>query len=144
MAVTISPLARKLSLKKATRALILAMPPGYLDLLSPLPEDVTISQKVSGHYPFIQLFASQKADIQKQAPALLAHAAPDAIVWITYPKRTSGVTSDLSREEVWDAMSPFGWRPVSAVSIDSIWSGLRFRPIADVKSKKRTSSAAHP
>jgi hypothetical protein len=139
MAVATSSLAKKLALKKATRALILDMPPGYLDLLSPLPEDVTISQKVSGHFSFIQLFASQKADIQKQAPALLAHAAPDAIVWITYPKKTSGVKSDLSREEIWDAMSPFGWRPVSAISIDDVWSGLRFRPVADVKSKKRAS-----
>jgi hypothetical protein len=64
---------------------------------------------------------------------LLKHAALCALVWITYPKKTWGVESDLSREEVWDAMSATGWRPVTQIAIDEVWSGLRFRPAADVK-----------
>ena len=53
-------------------------------------------------------------------------------MWITYPKKTSGVESDLSREEVWDAMAATGWRPVAQVAIDEVWSALRFRPIEDM------------
>ena len=57
------------------------------------------------------------------------------MVWITYPKKTSCVESDLSREAVWAAMEGTGWRPVSQIAIDEIWSALRFRPIEDVKKR---------
>jgi hypothetical protein len=47
-----------------------------------------------------------------------------------------GSNIDLSREEVWAAMEGTGWRPVSQIAIDDVWSALRFRPIHDVKSRK--------
>ena len=68
-------------------------------------------------------------------PKLLKSAAPGALVWITYPKKTSGVESDLSREEVWAAMEGTGWRPVSQIAIDEVWSALRFRPIEVVRKR---------
>ncbi len=136
MQIAPNPLAKKLGIKNGMRALVISAPPGYLDLLAPLPEGVVISDAMRGAHEFVQFFAVRKSEIQKSAPALLKHAVRGAIVWITYPKKTSGVESDLSREEVWEAMSGTGWRPVSAVSIDHVWSGLRFRPTEDVKSKK--------
>lgn len=129
-------IVKKLGLKPRMRALVLRAPSGYLNSLSPLPDQVEISEDFGGLHEFVQLFAMKKSDIASSAKKILQSAAPGALVWISYPKRASGLHSDLSREIVWAAMEGTGWRPVSQIAIDEVWSALRFRPIADVKSRK--------
>jgi predicted SnoaL-like aldol condensation-catalyzing enzyme len=129
-------IVKKLRLKPGMRALVLGAPSGYVNSLSPLPDQVEVSQNLGGPHEFVQLFATRKSEITKSAKKLLQSAAPGALVWVTYPKKTSGVESDLSREEVWAAMEGTGWRPVSQIAIDEVWSALRFRPTQDVKSRK--------
>jgi hypothetical protein len=131
-----SSTVKKLGLKSGMRALVLGAPSDYLNSLEPLPDRVEVSQSLAGTHDFVQFFATWKAEITKSANKLLRSAAPGAVVWITYPKKTSGVESDLSREEVWAAMGNTGWRPVSQIAIDDVWSALRFRPTQDVKSRK--------
>ncbi len=137
--MTINPIARKLGLKPGMRALIVNAPEEYLKWLAPLPEGVTVSHAIAGTHEFVQFFAVRRAEITKAAPSLLKHAAAGAYLWITYPKKTSGVASDLSRDVVWDAMIPTGWRPVTQIAIDDVWSALRFRPVEDVKIRKKAS-----
>ena len=132
----INPTVKKLGLKPGMRALVIAAPSGYLKSLAPLPKGVVISEAMDGTHEFVQFFATRKSDIEKSSSKLLKTAVPGALVWITYPKKTSGVESDLSREAVWAAMEGTGWRPVSQIAIDEIWSALRFRPTEDVKSRK--------
>jgi hypothetical protein len=115
----------------------MAAPAGYVHRLTPLPEGVEIATEPAGTYMFVQIFATRMAEVEKSAPGLLQRSAPGAVVWITYPKKTSGVESDLSRDVLAAAMIDKGWRPVSIVALDEVWSALRFRPIADVKSKPR-------
>jgi len=118
------------------RALVISAPSGYIDSLVPLPDRVEVSESLGSAHDFVQFFATKKSEIAKSAKKLLQSAGPGALVWITYPKKTSGVDSDLSREAVWAAMEGTGWRPVSQIAIDEIWSALRFRPIQEVKSRK--------
>ena len=127
---------KKLGLKSGMRALVVGAPSGYLDSLAPLPDRVEVSESLGSAHDFVQFFATKKSEIAKSAKKLLQSAVPGALVWITYPKKTSGVGSDLSREAVWAAMGGTGWRPVSQIAIDEIWSALRFRPTQDVKSRK--------
>jgi hypothetical protein len=131
-----NPISKKLGLKPGMRVLVVAAPSGYLKSLAPLPEGVVISEAVGGTHEFVQFFVTKRAAIEKSAKNLLKSAAPGALVWITYPKKASGVESDLSREVVWAAMEVTGWRPVSQIAIDEVWSALRFRPSEDVKSRK--------
>lgn len=125
-------LAKKLGIKPGMRALVLGAPADFMEKLAPLPEGVVVAEAGGSAAQFLQLFATRKAEISKLAPRLLQQALPGALVWITYPKKTSGVESDLSREEVWNAMAPTGWRPVTQIAIDEVWSALRFRPVEDV------------
>jgi predicted SnoaL-like aldol condensation-catalyzing enzyme len=131
-----SSIVKKLGLKPGMRALVFGAPSGYLDSLAPLPDRVEVSQNLGSTHEFVQFFATKKSEITKSATKLLQSAAPGALVWVTYPKKTSGVESDLSREAVWAAMEGTGWRPVSQIAIDSVWSALRFRPTEDVNSRK--------
>src|SRR3954463_6692175 len=99
-----NPLIKKLGLKPQMRAVVIAAPLGFVRALSPLPEGVTVSDSLPGPYDFVQLFARVKLDIEKIAQKLVKSASPNGLLWITYPKKTSGVPSDLSREIVWAAM----------------------------------------
>jgi hypothetical protein len=130
--MNVNAIAKKLGMKASMRALLIAAPTGYLEMLAPLPEDVVVSDVMKGTHQFVQFFATRKSEIKKSVPMLLKHAAPGALFWITYPKKTSGVESDPSREMVWDAMSGTGWRAVSQIAIDKVWSALRFRPEEEV------------
>jgi hypothetical protein len=122
------PVARKLGMNPGMRALIVAPPPGYLKLLTPLPEGLTVSSRADGTYPFVQLFATRLSEIRKFARQLSKYAAPNALVWISYPKKTSQTNSELSRDRIREAMRGTGWRSVSIIAIDQVWSALRFRP----------------
>jgi hypothetical protein len=135
--VTTNPLVRKLGIKPGMRALVVGAPPVYLKMLAPLPEGVVVTSTANGTYPFVQLFATSLADIGKSVPYLLKHAARGALLWSAYPKKTSGIESDLSRDLISKAMSGTGWRPVSIIAIDEVWSALRFRPMGDVKTKRK-------
>ena len=129
-------IVKKLGLKPGMRALVLDAPSGYMKSLAPLPDRVEVSQNLGSTHEFVQFFVMKKSDIAKSAKKLLQSTTPGALVWITYPKKASGVDSDLSREAVWAAMAGTGWRPVSQIAIDEVWSALRFRPTQDVKSRK--------
>jgi hypothetical protein len=131
-------LVKKLGLKPGMRALVLGVPSGYMNSLAPLPDRVEVSLSLGSAHEFVQFFATKKSEITKSAKKLLQSAAPDVLVWITYPKKTSGVESDLSREGVWAAMEGTGWCPVSQIAIDDVWSALRFRPNQDVKFARQT------
>jgi hypothetical protein len=135
--MTTNPIVKKLRIKPGMRALVMAAPDGYVRRLAPLPEGVEITTKPTGTYPFIHMFTTRVAEIEKSVPALLRCAAPEALFWIAYPKKTAGIDSDLSRDILAAAMIDMGWRPVSIVALDEVWSALRFRPIADVKGKKK-------
>jgi hypothetical protein len=130
-----NPIAKKLGMKDGMRTLMVNAPAEYEKMLEPLPAGLSISNALKSTYPFVQYFVTSKAELTEFAPQLLMHAAPGAIVWITYPKKTSGVKSDLYREAVWDAMSGTGWGPVSSVAIDDVWSGLRFRAVSEIRSR---------
>jgi len=133
-------IARKLGLNPGMRALIISPPPGYLKLLRPRTEGLAVFPKTGVAYPFVQVFATRLSDLRKFAKKLSKYATLNALVWISYPKQTSRLKGDLSRDLIREAMNGPGWRAVSIVAIDDVWSALRFRPAGQVgsRSKSRT------
>ena len=136
-----NPVARKLGMNRGMSALVVAPPPGYLKLLMSTPEELIVSSRAYGKYPFVQVFATRLPEIRRFAQKLSKHAAPNALVWISYPKKTSKLAGDLSRDVIRKAMSSAGWRAVSIVAIDGVWSALRFRPAGQVGSRWKRSPA---
>lgn len=135
-AVEPNPLAKKLGMKPVVRALIVASPAGYLERLAPLPDGASVVSAVSGKHQFVQVFARRLDEVREAMPKLLPSAEDGAMVWVAYPKKSSGMSSDLSRGAVCAEVVKLGWLPVSIVALDEVWSALRFRPEEDVKSKR--------
>ncbi len=128
-----TPLHKKLRLHTIQKALILNAPQGYLDLLGELPEGVIVSQQAEGKFEFVHLFVKDSAEYQSLAPIALEAIEYDGLLWISYPKKSAKIKSDLSREILWEMTKGTGIRPVTQISIDETWSALRFRPEEEVK-----------
>ncbi len=125
-------LARKLLLKPGLRAVILNAPEGYRERLDPLPEGVEVAEKPTGRFDFVQLFVKDSKELKRLASKAIRARKPDGLLWICYPKRSSGVETDLTRDVLWELVQDTGLVGVSLVSIDDVWSAMRFRPAEDV------------
>ena len=121
-------LAQKLGIKKGMRVLVDNAPEGYIELLKPLPKGAVVVTTGSGELAFLQLFLRNL-----QEPELLTPERPAAsgkgLLWITYPKQSSGSESGLSRDVIRESLLRIGWRAVAIVAVDDTWAALRFRPI---------------
>ncbi len=119
---------KKLGIRTGQRLLILNAPAGYVERLEDLPEGVEVSYQRGGEHDFVHLFVKDSSELRQLGPVALAAVSYDGLLWLSYPKKSSKVDTDLSREVMWQLMEGTGWRPVSQISIDEVWSALRFRP----------------
>jgi hypothetical protein len=136
-----SKLAKKLQIKPAHRVLLVNAPANYNDLLQPLPREAQLLTKAEGTYDVIQLFVMNSKDLQRDLLWLQDHLRPDTIFWITYPKKSSGIESDLEMMQSWDETSKYGLSGVAAAAINETWTALRFRPSSQVKRSEVCNSA---
>ncbi len=121
-------LVKKLGIRPGQRVLILNAPDGYVELLTELPEGVELSHSREGTFDFVHLFVKDSTELDAFRPAAMDAVEYDGLLWISYPKRSSKVQTDLTRDVLWELMKGTGLRPVSQVSVDAVWSALRFRP----------------
>ena len=133
--MTENALIKKLQLKPGLRALFLNAPEGYVTSLGPLPDGVALADGPTGTLDFAQLFVRDSAELTTHAPAALAAIKRDGVFWISYPKKSSGVVSDLTRDEGWAPIAAAGLRPVTQIAVDTTWSAVRWRSIELVKSR---------
>jgi hypothetical protein len=121
-------LIKKLRIQSGQRVLILNPPKGYIEELGELPPGVELAEKVDGSFDFIQLFVKQHTELERQLPTILQAIKYDALLWICYPKQSSKVDSDLNRDIIWGIVSKTGWEGVTLISLNAVWSAMRFRP----------------
>ena len=127
MDTTAAPLAGTLKLKAGMRAAIIGAPPGYLDRLEP-PEGVAISEVLDGRFDWIQVFVRTSAELAGLVKPLTAAIAPDGRIWISYPKGSSKIQTDLTRDKGWQPLDGSDLMWLSLVSVDDMWSAFGLRP----------------
>jgi hypothetical protein len=121
-------LAGKLRMQPGQRVLIMNAPSGYLEQLGTLPKGVDVRDAPDGKIDFVHLFVQGIAELEELGPVALNAVTYDGLLWISYPKRSSKVKTDISRDTGWDVIAQAGLRPIMQVSVDETWSALRFRP----------------
>jgi len=115
-------IAKKLHLKAGMRVAVANAPAGF-SLKAP---GVTIEKSLERDLDLALLFTTTQKDLKKQWPALLSSVKQDGAVWVAYPKRSSGIDTDLGMGE-WEAAKGSDWNPVMMVGIDDTWSSVRFK-----------------
>ncbi len=125
--------AKKLLMKSGQSWLLFNAPENYLTTLDPLPENSQIGYVAQGRFDGIQLFAINRAELAENLKQIQPVLQPDTVLWIVYPKKSSGIASDLAMMSSWDEVTPYGLTGVTAAAIDATWTALRFRPIEHSK-----------
>ncbi|MBB6130405.1 YdeI/OmpD-associated family protein [Mucilaginibacter lappiensis] len=126
-------LAKKLQMKPRTRWLLHNAPANYLESLEPLPDDVEIVHNTRGTFNGIQLFVTNSAELTNELKVIVPLLKVDTVFWIIYPKKNSGITTDLEMMSSWDAPAQYSIRPVASAAVNEVWTALRFRPVDKVK-----------
>ena len=123
-----SPLAKKMKLKTGQTATFINAPDGCLKELDPLPAEVTVYQKDEKPSNWIQLYVTNKAELDKISPKVLKILKPERLVWITFPKGTSKIRTDLTRDKGWDVVVAASLKWSNLVSVNETWSAFAVRP----------------
>jgi hypothetical protein len=123
----ISPLAKKLQIKSGKCWLFYNAPKNYLALLEPLPGGTEAKFVAKGNFDGIQLFVKNSAELGASLKQISPLLNTDIVFWIAYPKKSSGIESDLEMMSSWDEPAKYGFRPVAAAAIDETWTAIRLR-----------------
>lgn len=121
-----TPLPKKLGIKKGLRLALLGAPDDFEDTLGTLPNDVGIRNSARGLADMIVLFVKSRADLKRRFPAAQRALADHGKLWIAWPKKSSGVTSDLNQPAVRRFGLDSGMVDFKICAIDETWSGLCF------------------
>lgn len=119
------PLAQKLGIKGGARLVVVNPPESYWKLLGPLPDGVSTDDQKGGPAEVVHLFVRDRAALVAELPALRARIAPAGMIWVSWPKRSSGVATDLSENSVRDVALEAGLVDVKVCAVDETWSGLK-------------------
>jgi hypothetical protein len=116
-------LIKKLGIKPGQRAAVINPPDGYADRIGP-PQGVEATSELDGTFDFVQLFAKDRATLDRHLKAAHGALEPGGLFWISYPKGSSKVPTDLNRDVFWEALGHLG----SVLSPRSQWTrcGRRF------------------
>ena len=119
------PLAQKLGIKAGQKVVIIDGPAAYRKLLAPLPEPVSFSTKVDSGATFIHLFVSERKTLEKELRRLRKLIADTGILWVSWPKKSSGVATDVTEDVIRQVALPLGFVDVKVCAVDQTWSGLK-------------------
>lgn len=120
-----TPLAKKLGMAPGSAILAINAPDHYQELLEPLPDGVTFVKSISTSVRIVHLFVTKKADLDQRLKALRDKIAPDAAVWVSWPKKASKVPTDITEDTIRAVCLPMGYVDVKVCAVDETWSGLK-------------------
>jgi hypothetical protein len=120
-----TPLIRKLGIKEGQRVAFPAAPDAFDALLGPLPDGVTVKSRATGPLDVIVFFTTSRAELARRLPALRRAMDPAAGLWVAWPKRSSGVETDMTEDVVRELGLANRLVDNKVCAIDEVWSGLR-------------------
>jgi hypothetical protein len=135
-----TPLVQKIGIKPGHRVILRNRPPSFLNDLGPMPDGVEHTEKLTGKANVIVCFTDRKADLKKNFGDLVGKLVPDGMLWISWPKKASGVATDLTEDVVRRIGLDCGLVDVKVCAIDNTWSGLKFV----IRTKDRPSAGKKP
>ncbi len=117
---------QKLGIKPGFRIFVAGLSGSYRDIVGELPDGATITKAAKAPLDMVHVFATEAAGLAGKLRSYRDAIAPGGMVWASWPKKASGVATDLSDVVVRDIALPLGLVDVKVCAIDETWSGLKF------------------
>lgn len=120
-----TPLPQKLGIKPGMKIAALNPPQNYRKLLAPLPAEVTFAEKATAGAAFVHLFVTERRVLENELKRLRKMLDDAGVLWISWPKKSSGLTSDMTEDVIREVCLPLGFVDVKVCAVDETWSGLK-------------------
>lgn len=117
-------LREKLGLKSGASAVILYAPLSYIEELGDIDDVMIFTVAKKGH-DFIHYFVKDKNELVVTLPKLLATIRETGMIWVSWPKKSSGVSTNINEQTIRDIALPIGLVDIKVAAIDETWSGLK-------------------
>lgn len=118
-------LAKKLGIRERCEVALVGAPKGYRDALQPLPVAVKFASKPSESSDIVHVFATKRAALAQQLASYRKVLSAEAMIWVSWPKKASGVASEITEDTVRQLALPLGFVDVKVCAVDDVWSGLK-------------------
>jgi len=120
------PLSQKLGLKPGFCVFVAGAPMDYRKLVGDWPEGAKLVKEARAPLDVVHLFVTEANGLAAHLRRYRATIAPDGMIWVSWPKKSSGVATDLSDIAIRDAALPLGLVDIKVCAVDEVWSGLKF------------------
>jgi len=120
-----TPLVAKLGIKEGAEVHLVGAPDNYLDLVAPLPSGVTFAKRPSSTTGLVHHFTTQAAELGRALAAYRKTLGPEAVVWVSWPKKAAKVPTDITEDTIRELALPLGWVDVKVCAVTEVWSGLK-------------------
>jgi hypothetical protein len=133
-----TPLPQKLGIKPGTNVVVINGPENYRKLLGKLPEGACLSERLTTDPNFVHFFTKRRSELRKQLPRLRAKLSDTGTLWVSWPKKTAGVPTDVTEDVIRDVALPLGLVDTKVCAVDEIWSALKLM----IRRENRRSTVA--
>jgi len=120
-----TPLAKKLGIDVGSRIYLSDAPKNYLTLVAPLPEGIRVVRKIDGETDIVHIFSTERAHLAAALRATLKRIKPDGTIWVSWPKKSSKVPTDITEDTIREVALPMGPVDIKVCAVDEVWSGLK-------------------
>jgi len=120
-----TPLPQKLGIKEGTIVVAIDAPENYRKLLGNIPSGVNFASRPVGNTKFVHLFVKERRQLQEHLQSLRRKIPDDAAVWVSWPKKSSGVPTNITEDAIRSAALPLGFVDTKVCAVDETWSALK-------------------
>jgi hypothetical protein len=120
-----TPLAKKLGIKAGALLHVVNAPADYRALLDPLPDQVTVVSSAAVDLDIIHIFTMKRSELIELLHAAMGKIKPNGAIWVSWPKKASGIPSEVTEDTVREVALPLGLVDIKVCAVNDVWSGLK-------------------
>jgi hypothetical protein len=132
-----TPLVKKLGIGEGFKILLINAPPEYRTWVSPLPAEVSFITAADSATNFVHAFATKRLELARLLPSLRRRLPHEALIWVSWPKKSSKVPTDVTENTIREVALPLGFVDVKVCAVTDVWSGLKLVVRKELREKAR-------
>ncbi|QBK05808.1 DUF3052 family protein [Hylemonella gracilis] len=126
---------KKLGITEATLLVVLNGPSDYAAIVGELPAGVRVNAKLGAGTNLVHLFVTEREVLASELARLRKALHPDAVVWVSWPKKSAKVPTTVTEDTIRELALPLGWVDVKVCAVTEVWSGLKLVVRKELRSK---------